>query len=460
MNDTIVAYMYVLAVVLFVLSLRWMSEVKTSQRGNWAAASGMVIAIAATLLAYQIQRTDLLIGGFVVGAIIGVPIALKLPMTAVPQRTAMSHAFGSLAVALVGVSEYYNDIPKIDTFTVAVLSAEMILGFLTFTGSCIAFAKLQGLISGKPLIYRGRIVVSLSTIAIAIGLGVYLVINPLQSNVVPIMAAFALLFGFLLVMAIGGADMPTVIAILNAYAGLSAAGLGFVLDNKVLIVAGSLDGSSGFILAVIMSQAMNRSFLNVLFGGVGATISKSEKEVTAQPARTVQSYTPEDVATVIENARTVVFVPGYGLAVSQAQHVVKELADMMQAKGIDVKYAIHPVAGRMPGHMNVLLAEAQVPYDQLWEMDRINPLFPETDVAIVVGANDVTNPAARTKPDSPLYGMPILDVDKARTVVFIKRSMSPGFSGVDNELFYLPNTMMVFGDAKKVLTDTVAAMKK
>jgi len=262
------------------------------------------------------------------------------------------------------------------------------------------------------------------------------------------------------VMAIGGADMPTVIAILNAYAGLSAAGLGFVLDNKVLIVAGSLDGSSGFILAVIMSQAMNRSFLNVLFGGVGATISKSEKEVTAQPARTVQSYTPEDVATVIENARTVVFVPGYGLAVSQAQHVVKELADMMQAKGIDVKYAIHPVAGRMPGHMNVLLAEAQVPYDQLWEMDRINPLFPETDVAIVVGANDVTNPAARTKPDSPLYGMPILDVDKARTVVFIKRSMSPGFSGVDNELFYLPNTMMVFGDAKKVLTDTVAAMKK
>ncbi len=372
----------------------------------------------------------------------------------------MSHAFGSLAVALVGVSEYYNDIPKIDTFTVAVLSAEMILGFLTFTGSCIAFAKLQGLISGKPLIYRGRIVVSLSTIAIAIGLGVYLVINPLQSNVVPIMAAFALLFGFLLVMAIGGADMPTVIAILNAYAGLSAAGLGFVLDNKVLIVAGSLDGSSGFILAVIMSQAMNRSFLNVLFGGVGATISKSEKEVTAQPARTVQSYTPEDVATVIENARTVVFVPGYGLAVSQAQHVVKELADMMQAKGIDVKYAIHPVAGRMPGHMNVLLAEAQVPYDQLWEMDRINPLFPETDVAIVVGANDVTNPAARTKPDSPLYGMPILDVDKARTVVFIKRSMSPGFSGVDNELFYLPNTMMVFGDAKKVLTDTVAAMKK
>src|SRR5579883_2139912 len=454
-------YLYVASIFLFVLSLRWMSEVKTSRYGNWAAASGLAIAVGATLLAYQARRLDLLVAGFAVGAIIGVPIALRLPMTAVPQRTAMSHAFGSLAVALVGVSEYYARYPNnLDTFTVSVLSAEMILGFLTFTGSCIAFAKLQGLISGRPLIYPGRIIVSLSTLAIAIALAVYLVINPLQEAVLPVMAAFALLFGFLLVMAIGGADMPTVIAILNAYAGLSAAGLGFVLDNKVLIVAGSLDGSSGFILAVIMSQAMNRSFLNVLFGGVGATISKSEKEVTAQPARTVQSYTPEDVATVIENARTVVFVPGYGLAVSQAQHVVKELADMMQAKGIDVKYAIHPVAGRMPGHMNVLLAEAQVPYDQLWEMDRINPLFPETDVAIVVGANDVTNPAARTKPDSPLYGMPILDVDKARTVVFIKRSMSPGFSGVDNELFYLPNTMMVFGDAKKVLTDTVAAMKK
>ena len=461
MNDTLVAYMYVLAIILFILSLRWMGEVKTSQRGNWAAALGMVIAIAATLLAYAIQRTDLLIGGFVVGAIIGMPIALKLPMTAVPQRTAMSHAFGSLAVALVGASEYYNDIPKIDTFTVSVLSAEMILGFLTFTGSCIAFAKLQGLISGKPLIYRGRIVVSLTTLGVAIALGVYLVMNPLQSSVLPLMAIFALAFGFLLVMAIGGADMPTVIAILNSYAGLSAAGLGFVLDNKVLIVAGALDGSSGFILAVIMSQAMNRSFLNVLFGGVGATVSKSVgKEGESKPARTVQSYTPEDVATVIENARSVVFVPGYGLAVSQAQHVVKELADIMQEKGIDVKYAIHPVAGRMPGHMNVLLAEAQVPYEQLWEMDRINSLFPETDVAIVVGANDVTNPAARTRPDSPLYGMPILDVDKARTVVFIKRSMSPGFSGVDNELFYLPNTMMVFGDAKKVLTDIVATMEK
>jgi NAD(P) transhydrogenase subunit beta len=453
-------YLYVASIFLFVLSLRWMSEVKTSRYGNWAAASGLAIAVGATLLAYQARRLDLLVAGFAVGAIIGVPIALRLPMTAVPQRTAMSHAFGSLAVALVGVSEYYARYPNnLDTFTVSVLSAEMILGFLTFTGSCIAFAKLQGLISGRPLIYPGRIIVSLSTLAIAIALAVYLVINPLQEAVLPVMAAFALIFGFLLVMAIGGADMPTVIAILNSYAGISAAALGFVLNNKVLIVAGSLDGSSGLILAIIMSQAMNRSFLNILFGGVGATVtSSSQKEVVA--SRPVQSYTVEDVATVLESARTVVIAPGYGMAVSQAQYVVKELADILESKGIDVKYAIHPVAGRMPGHMNVLLAEAQVPYEQLWEMDRINPLFPETDVVIVVGANDVTNPAARTKPDSPLYGMPILDVDRARHVVFIKRSMNPGFSGVDNELFYLPNTMMVFGDAKKVLTELVSVLKK
>jgi H+-translocating NAD(P) transhydrogenase subunit beta len=460
MNDTLVSYLYVISVILFVLSLRWMSEVKTAQRGNWAAASGLVIAIIGTLLAYYIQRVDLLVLGFVIGALIGSPIALRLPMTAVPQRTAMSHAFGSMAVALVGASEYYNHAPNVDVFTLSVLCAEMILGFLTFTGSCVAFAKLQGLIPGNPLIYPGRVYVSLSTLGIAIALGVFFVINPGDSFILPIMAAFALAFGFLLVMAIGGADMPTVIAILNAYAGLSAAGLGFVLDNKVLIVAGSLDGSSGFILAVIMSQAMNRSFLNVLFGGVGAKVSKTEETKGGQGARQVTGFTPEDVATILDNARSVVFVPGYGMAVSQAQHVVKELADVLQAKGIDVKYAIHPVAGRMPGHMNVLLAEAQVPYDQLWEMDRINPLFPETDVAIVVGANDVTNPAARTKADSPLFGMPILDVDKAKTVVFIKRSMNPGFSGMDNELFYLPNTMMVFGDAKKVLTDLLAATKK
>ncbi|MDA4129045.1 MAG: NAD(P)(+) transhydrogenase (Re/Si-specific) subunit beta [Thaumarchaeota archaeon] len=452
-------YLYIIAIVLFALSLRWMGEVKSARRGNWAAALGMVLAIIGTLIAYQVQRTDLLIAGVVVGTIIGLPIGLKVRMTGVPQRTAASHAFGSLAVALVGTAEFYQRAPAIDIFAVSVLSAEMILGYLTFTGSCIAFAKLQGLIPGRPFVYRGRNFVNLSVLGVAIVLGIFLVIDPGQGFVLPIMAGFALLFGFVLVMAIGGADMPTVIAILNSYAGISAAALGFVLNNRVLIVAGALDGSSGFILAVIMSQAMNRSFVNVLFGGVGAVVSAGSPG-SAQTGRTVQAYTVDDVATVLEGAKSVIIVPGYGMAVAQAQHVVKELADVLEKSDIDVKYAIHPVAGRMPGHMNVLLAEAQVPYDQLLEMDRINPLFPETDVAIVVGANDVTNPAARTKPDSPLYGMPILDVDKAKTVVFVKRSMNPGFSGVDNELFYLPNTMMVFGDAKKVLGELLAALKR
>ena len=449
--------LYVVAIAFFIMSLREMSEVRTSRQANYFGAAGMVTAIAATLIAYEIHRVDLLIAAVVIGVVVGSPIALKVPMTAIPQRTAMSHAFGSLAVALVGTSEFYQRAPNIDHYTVIVLSAEMILGYLTFTGSCIAFSKLHGIISGKPLIYPGRTFVSLLCLGAAIALGVYLSIFPAQEFVLPIMVVFALLFGFLLVIAIGGADMPTVIAILNSYAGLSAAALGFVLDNRVLIVAGALDGSSGLVLGLIMSKAMNRSFRNVLFGGVGSTVHTVE---AAQTDRTVASYTPEDVATILENARKVVIVPGYGLAVAQAQHVVKELADVLQEKDIDVKYGIHPVAGRMPGHMNVLLAEAEVPYDQLWEMDKINSLFAETDVVIVVGANDVTNPAARNKPDSPLYGMPVLNVDKAKTVVFVKRSTSPGFSGVDNDLFYLPNTMMVFGDAKKVLAEIVAVMNK
>ena len=453
-----IQYLYVLAIILFVLSLRWMSEVRTSRRGNWAGAAAMLTAIIATLLAFPTQRNDLLIVAIVVGTVIGIPIALKLPMTAVPQRTAMSHAFGSLAVALVGTAKYYQLAPNIDTFTLSVLSFEIILGFLTFTGSCVAFAKLQELISGTPFIYPGRTVVTLSSLGIAIVLAIYLILNPAQGIILPIMVTFALLFGFLLVMSIGGADMPTVIAILNSYAGLSAAALGFVLDSKILIVAGTLDGASGFILALIMSKAMNRSFINVLFGGVGTKMTKDGDATTVE--RTVQSYTVEDIATILDNARSVVIAPGYGMAVSQAQHVVKEFADIIQARGIDVKYAIHPVAGRMPGHMNVLLAESQVPYDQLWEMEQINSLFPETDIAIVVGANDVTNPASRTNPDSPLYGMPILDVDKARTVVFIKRTLNTGFAAVGNELFYLPNTMMVFGDAKKVLSELVASLKQ
>jgi NAD(P) transhydrogenase subunit beta len=457
MNPLPVDYLYILSVLFFALSLKLMSEVRTSRFGNLMAVIGMAVAVGATLVAYQIQRIDLMVGGVLVGAVVGTPIGLKVPMTAVPQRTAMSHAFGSLAVALVGVAEYYNRVPNLDIFTMSVLGGEMILGFLTFTGSCIAFSKLQGLIPGRPYVYRGRNVVSLATLGLAIAFAIYLVIDPSQQMVLPVMASLALLFGFILVMGIGGADMPTTIAILNSFAGISAAALGFVLNNKVLIVAGALDGSSGLILAIIMSQAMNRSFANILFGGVGKVL---EGQQSAQAGRTIQQYTAEDVATVLDGARLVIIVPGYGMGVAQAQFVVKELADLLMKSGVDVKFAIHPVAGRMPGHMNVLLAEAKVPYDQLWEMERINPLFPQADVAIVVGANDVTNPAARNKPNSPLYGMPILDVDKAKTIVFVKRSTRPGFAGVDNDLFYLSNTMMVFGDAKQVLTDLVTQVKK
>ena len=458
MTDVVPEALYIASAFLFVISLKLMAEVKTSRWGNFCAVGGMALAVIATLDAFQVGRVDLLIGGVVIGAVLGAPIGLRVATTAIPQRTAMSHAFGSLAVALVGVAEYYNGVPNLDIFSSSVLSTEMILGFLTFTGSIIAFAKLQGLISGRPLLIPGRRIISLSTLGGAVIAGVFLVAYQSQEFILPILAALALLFGFQLVIAIGGADMPAVIAILNSFAGLSAAALGFVLNSQLLIVAGSLDGSSGLILALIMSQAMNRSFVNILFGGVGAKVQSTA--TTAGEARSVQSYTVEDVATVLANAQSVIFVPGYGMAVAQAQHVVKELADVLQAKGVDVKYAIHPVAGRMPGHMNVLLAEAQVPYDQLWEMEKVNPLFPETDVVVVVGANDVTNPAARTRADSPLYGMPILDVDKAKTVVFIKRSLNPGFSGVENDLFYLPNTMMVFGDAKKVVGELVAAVRK
>jgi NAD(P) transhydrogenase subunit beta len=456
MTDLLVDSLYVVSAILFVLSLKFMADVRTSRAGNLSGVLGMGLAIGATLLAYQSQNTGLLLGAVVVGAVVGAPIGLRVTMTAVPQRTAMSHAFGSLAVALVGAAEYYRQAPAIDPFTLSVLSGEMVLGFLTFTGSLIAFAKLQGLISGRPLLYRGRIVVSMGTLGAAVASAVYLVANPSQELTLLAVAGASLIFGFLLVIAIGGADMPTVIAILNSFAGISAAALGFVLNNRLLIVAGTLDGSSGLILGIIMSRAMNRSFTNILFGGVGAIIKAVEGGSTA---RVAQTYTAEDVATILRDARSVIIAPGYGMAVAQAQHVVKELADALQARGVDVKFAIHPVAGRMPGHMNVLLAEAQLPYEQLWEMERVNPLFPETDVAIVVGANDVTNPAARTRPDSPLYGMPILDVDKARTVVFVKRSMGPGFSGVENDLFYLPNTMMVLGDAKKVLTDLLASLR-
>jgi NAD(P) transhydrogenase subunit beta len=457
-------YAYLLSAALFILSLKWMGHVRSSRRGNVAGTAAMIIAVLGTLLpmGFDPLAYGWIGGAIAIGAIIGIPMAVYMPMTAVPQRTALSHAFGGIAAGLVGVGHYLhlkhvNEIVPgvLNGFTMGALAAEMVLGFLTFTGSLIAFAKLQEIMPTRPILYPGRNFISLLVFGSAIASAAWLVVDPTQVWLVWVLAGAALLFGVLLVIPIGGADMPTVIAILNAYAGLSASAMGFVLDNKLLIVAGALDGSSGLILSIMMCKAMNRSFANVLFGGIGQVVAPTG----AKETRTANAFTPDDAATILGDARKVIVVPGYGLAVAQAQHAVKELSSILAEKGCEMKYAIHPVAGRMPGHMNVLLAEADVPYDQLIELEHINPEFADADVAIVLGANDVCNPQARTNKDSPLYGMPILDVDKARTVIVVKRSMNPGFAGIDNDLFYLDKTMMVFGDAKKVLTEIIAGFK-
>jgi len=357
----------------------------------------------------------------------------------------LSHAFGALCVTLVGTAEFYLRAPNVPPFMMSVLSLEVILGGLTVTGSLMAAGKLQEILPQRPITYKGQNFVNLTMLAIAVAIAVRLVLHPEAVVLYPFMVGIALVFGVMMIVPIGGADMPTVISLLNSYAGLSAAAMGFVLNSKLLIVAGSLDGASGFILSVNMSKAMNRSFTNVLFGAFGQVQASSAAAVEARP---VHSATPEEAAAILSAANKVVIVPGYGMAVAQAQHKVRELYDLLTKKGVDVKFGIHPVAGRMPGHMNVLLAEADIPYDKLMDMDEANPDFPQTDVALVIGANDVTNPAARSDAGSPIYGMPILDVDKARTVMVIKRSMNPGFAGIDNPLYYLDNTLMLFGDAK------------
>jgi NAD(P) transhydrogenase subunit beta len=460
--SSLVQYVYLGSAALFILALKWMGQVRTARRGNWAGTAAMLLAVVGTLIGGGISAQGFMwiaIAVFV-GAAIGTPMAVVMPMTAVPQRTALSHAFGGLAAALVGVAEYIEGRDTLSHFTTGALATEMLLGFLTFTGSMFAFGKLQEIVTTKAVVYPGRNIISVGTLLTAVTSAVVLTIDPGSTIAFAVLIGASLLFGILLIIPIGGADMPTVIAILNSYAGLSASAMGFVMNNKLLIVAGALDGTSGLILSILMCKAMNRSFVNVLFGAVGAAPAGGGGGSAAPNGKTITGFSIEDAKAVLEDTRLVVVVPGYGMAVAQAQHAVKELANVLASQGTDVKFAIHPVAGRMPGHMNVLLSEADVPYDQLWEMERINSLFPEADVAIVLGANDVTNPAARTNKQSPLYGMPILDVDKARTVIFIKRSMNPGFAGVDNELFYLDKTRLVFGDAKKVMTELVAAFKE
>src|SRR5271165_2178193 len=450
-SDTLIETTYLIATALFILALKWLSSPATARRGVWAGEAGMFLAVVGTLLHHGLTYKWVAVG-LVLGTIIGVPLG-KVAMTAVPQRTALSHAFGALCVTLVGTAEFYLRAPDVPPFLMGVLSLEVILGALTFTGSLMAAGKLQEILPQRPITYKGQNFVNLGLLAIAIGIAVYLVRDPSAMYLYPVMVGIALIFGVMLIVPIGGADMPTVISLLNSYAGLSAAAMGFVLNSKLLIVAGALDGASGFILSVNMSKAMNRSFTNVLFGAFGQ-VQTSAAGAEAE-ARNVRSATPEEAAAILSAANKVVIVPGYGMAVAQAQHKVRELYDALTKKGVDVKFGIHPVAGRMPGHMNVLLAEADIPYDKLLDMDEVNGDLPQTDVALVIGANDVTNPAARSDASSPIYGMPILDVDKARTVMVIKRSMNPGFAGIDNPLYYLDNTLMLFGDAKQFVGNIV-----
>jgi len=443
-TDTFIEIIYLIATALFILALVWMRTPATARRGVRAGEIGMLLAIAGTLLNHNIIEYKWIAIALVLGSIIGVPLGL-VHMTAVPQRTALSHAFGAFCVTLVGTAEFYLRAPNVPPFMMSVLSMEVILGALTFTGSLMAAGKLQEILPQRPITYQGQNLVNLSLLAVAIAIAAYLVHDPSHVRLFPLMLIIPLVFGVLMIIPIGGADMPTVISLLNSYAGLSAAAMGFVLDSKLLIIAGALDGASGFILSVNMSKAMNRSFSNVLFGAFG---QEQVASASAQQARPVRSASAEEAAAILGAASKVIVVPGYGMAVAQAQHKVRELYDALSKRGVDVKFAIHPVAGRMPGHMNVLLAEADIPYDKLLDMEEVNGEFPQADVALVIGANDVTNPAARNDHSSPIYGMPILDVDKARTVMVIKRSMSPGFAGIDNPLYYLDKTLMLFGDAK------------
>jgi H+-translocating NAD(P) transhydrogenase subunit beta len=442
---------YLIATALFILSLKWMSSPATARRGVWAGELGMLLAVAGTLLHRGIVDYKWLAAALVLGTIIGVPLG-KVAMTAVPQRTALSHAFGALCVTLVGTAEFYLRAPSVPPFMMAVLGMEVILGSLTFTGSLMAAGKLQEVLPQRPITYKGQNFVNLGVLAIAVIVAIILVLHPERVYLYPLIVILPLIFGVLMIIPIGGADMPTVISLLNSYAGLSAAAMGFVLDNKLLIIAGALDGASGFILSVNMSKAMNRSFSNVLFGAFG---QEQASAAAGAETRAVRSASAEEAAAILGAANKVVIVPGYGMAVSQAQHKVRELYDALTKRGVDVRFGIHPVAGRMPGHMNVLLAEADIPYDKLMEMDDANGDFAQTDVALVIGANDVTNPAARTDASSPIYGMPILDVDKARTVMVIKRGMSAGFAGIDNPLYYSDKTLMLFGDAKSFVGSIV-----
>jgi NAD(P) transhydrogenase subunit beta len=450
--ESILPLIYLFAALGFILAIKWMNHPSTARRGVIIGEIGMLLAVVGTLLRAEVH-IEWILAGLAIGSAIGAPLAYLMPMTAVPQLTALSHAFGALASALIGTAEFYKETPH--GLAMGALAAETLLGYLTTTASIIAFGKLQEILPTRPLTYKGQNFVSFTVLGGAVVLGVMLTAGYSDPYpwMFPAFIGFALMFGIMLVTPIGGADMPTVIALLNSSAGVAAAAMGFVLDNRLLIIAGALNGTAGLLLSIIMCKAMNRSFTNVLFGAFGQVTAGAAAGQAVQ--RPVRSATPEEAAAILDASSSVIIIPGYGMAVAQAQHKIREMYDLLTRRGVNVRFAIHPVAGRMPGHMNVLLAEADIPYDKLLEMDEINGDFPMTDVALVVGANDVVNPLARSPEDSPISGMPILDADKARSVMIIKRGMSPGFAGIDNELYYMDKTLMLFGDAKGFVSNIV-----
>ncbi|MFZ0390777.1 MAG: NAD(P)(+) transhydrogenase (Re/Si-specific) subunit beta [Calditrichia bacterium] len=454
--NSLINLIYLVSISFFILGLKYLGSPRTARRGNLLSMLAMFIAVVVTLFDQQIVDYSYIIAGILAGSIIGIYAAKKIKMTEMPQMVALFNAFGGGASALVVLAQF-SGAPDLLSLNAAITTTlSLFIGVLTFSGSVIAFAKLQGLVKSAPIVFPAHQIINLILHLAIVGLAVWFVINPLPNGMLLLMLILllSLIVGITLVIPIGGADMPVVIALLNSYSGLAAAATGFVINNYVLIVSGALVGASGLILTNLMCKAMNRSLTNVLFGAVG-----QESESTATGKRPVTRYTPMDAVMMMENARSVIVVPGYGLAVAQAQYALQDLVELLRQNGTDVLYAIHPVAGRMPGHMNVLLAEANVPYDLLKDMEEINDEFQNTDMVLVVGANDVVNPAAREK-GNPLSGMPILDVDKAESLVIIKRSLSPGFAGVDNELFYDQKTMMVFGDAKEMLLKMVGNLKK
>ena len=462
MSVNLSSILFLITGVLFILALRGLSSPETSRLGNFFGIAGMLLAIIVSILSVNILFANLLyfIIALSLGGVIGGIIAFRIPMTAMPQLVAGFHSLVGLAAVLVAVSAYYSPdsfglgtFQNIKTASIIEMGLGVSIGAITFTGSIIAFMKLQGLMSGSPITFPGQHYLNALLGILILSLIIYLIINQ-TSQIFWILIAASLMIGFLIIIPIGGADMPVVISMLNSYSGWAAAGIGFTLENTALIITGALVGSSGAILSYIMCKGMNRSFLNVILGGFGTDSSSSNSKVKSEQ-KPVKSGNAEDAAFLMKNASSVIIVPGYGMAVAQAQHALREMVDKLKKNDVKVSYAIHPVAGRMPGHMNVLLAEANVPYDEVFELDDINNDFSNTDVAFVIGANDVTNPVAKTDPKSPIFGMPVLDVEKCKSVLFVKRGMSPGYAGVDNELFYRDNTLMLFADAKKMTEDIV-----